>query len=152
MQTDTGTYVYDYETNPVSYDTLLADMISGNGWRMTMVDGERITNRPLIIGGVVFFTSYVPNDDLCSFGGNSNLYGVDYRTGVPGETSILGMDEDGWLFEFVEIGEGVPSAPAAHVGITDDAMIAVQLSTGAIAQQNASIQMPKSKGLFWRGK
>ena len=152
QQTESGTYVYEYESDTIGYDSLLVDMASGAGWRMTMVDGERITNHPLIIGGVVFFTSYIPNDDICSFGGSSRLYGVDYRTGVPGETSILGMDEDGWLYEFVEIGEGVPSSPAVHVGLTDDAMIAVQLSTGAISQTSASINSPKSKGLFWRGK
>ena len=152
QQTDTGTYVYDYHSTPISYDSLMLEIGAAQGWRMTLTNGERVINRPLIIGGVVFFTTFVPNDDLCAFGGMSNLYGIDYRTGVPGETSILGMDENGWLYEFVEIGQGVPSAPAAHVGITDEAMITVQLSTGAIAQQGAAISSPKSKGLFWRGK
>jgi len=152
QQTDSGSYVYYYGDDPVDYDSLLAGMAASNGWKMTLTGGERVINRPLIIGGVVFLTSYVPDDDICSFGGSSRLYGLDYRAGVPGETSILGMDEDGWLFEYVEIGEGVPSAPAAHIGLTDDAMIAIQLSTGAISQQSAAINSPKSKGLFWRGK
>ncbi len=152
QQTDTGTYVYNYGSEPVSYESLLVDLSAASGWKMTLTDGERVINRPLVIGGVVFFTTFTPNDDICSFGGSSRLYGVDFRTGVPGETSILGMDDEGWLFEFVELGEGVPSAPAAHIGITDEAMIAVQLSTGAIAQQTAAVGSPKSKGLFWRGK
>ncbi len=152
QQTDTGTYVYNYADHPISYDSLLVDINTSAGWKTTLTDGERVINRPIVIGGVVFFTTYTPNDDLCSFGGDSRLYGVDYRTGVPGETSILGMDENGWLYEFVEIGEGVPSAPAAHIGLTDQAMISVQLSTGAIAQHSADVQSPKSKGLFWRGK
>jgi len=152
QQTDSGTYVYNYGTEPVSYDSLLLDLLSGVGWKMTLENGERVINRPILLGGVIFFATYIPNEELCSFGGSSRLYGLDYRTGVPGETSILGMDEDGWLLEFVEIGEGVPSAPAAHVGITDEAMIAVQLSTGAIAQETASIHSPKSKAIFWRGK
>ncbi|MCD6418767.1 hypothetical protein J7M00_08300 [bacterium] len=152
QQTDTGTYVYGYHSEPISYDSLMVELKGAPGWKMTLTDGERVINRPLIIGGVVFFTTFIPNDDLCSFGGISNLYGIDYRTGVPGETSILGMDSDGWLYEFVELGQGVPSAPAAHIGITDEAMIVVQLSTGAIAQKGASVNSPKSKGLFWRGK
>ena len=152
QQTDSGTYVSGYESDPVQYDSLLFDMMQGIGWKMTMESGERIISRPLIIGGVVFFTSYTPDDDECSFGGSSRLYGLDYRTGVPGETSILGMDTEGWLFEYVFIGEGVPSAPAAHIGLSDKAMIAVQLSTGAISQQDASIISPKSKSLFWRSK
>ncbi|RKZ32423.1 hypothetical protein DRQ33_05955, partial [bacterium] len=152
QQTESGTFAYGYEADSTEYDSLLLDIISGMGWRRTLYDGERVINRPLLLGGVIFFTTYTPAEELCSFGGTSRLYGLDYRTGVPGETSILGMDESGWLYAFIEIGEGVPSAPAAHVGLTDEAMIAVQLSTGAIAQEEASINSPKSKSLFWRGK
>ncbi len=152
QQTDTGTYVYNYGTKPIKYDSLLVDMAAGKGWKMKLTGGERVTTRPLVIGGVVFFTTFKPNDDLCSFGGSARLYAVDFRTGVPGETSILGMDASGWLFEFVELGEGVPSAPAAHIGLTDEAMIVIQLSTGTIAQQRANIAQPRNKPIFWRPK
>ena len=152
QQTDTGTFVYGLDSI-MSYSTLLTVIQEQEGWRNSLPHArEKVISTPILIGGVLFFTTFVPSEDICAFGGSSALYGVDYLTGVPGETSILGMDEDGWLFEFVELGEGVPSAPAAHIGLPDDAKILVQLATSSITQTSASIKSPKSRGLFWRGK
>ncbi len=150
--TDSGTYVYS-GTSGIKYDSLKVLINSKSGWKKALpVTGERVINTPILIGGALFFTTFVPSTDICAFGGSSRLYGIDFLTGLPGETSILGLSSTGWLYDYVSIGEGVPSAPAAHVGLTDDATIAVQLSTGTITQTRASINSPKSGALFWRGR
>ena len=151
--TDTGTYVYS-PTIPdgMIYDSLVVRVLSSRGWVRRLRAGERVITRPLVIGEVVFFASFIPDEDICSFGGTSYLYGLDYLTGVPGRTSILGASESGWLYTSVELGEGVPSAPAAHIGVTDKAAISVQLSTGIISTARASVRSPKSGTIFWRGK
>ncbi len=150
--TDTGTYVYGLGEE-MSYSELRVKISAKSGWKRTLQNTrERIISNPILIGGALFFTSFVPSEDICAFGGTSRLYGVDYLTGIPGETSILGQDSDGWLYHSVLLGEGVPSSPAAHIGITDQATILVQLSTGTISQTAASIKSPKSGSLFWRGK
>ncbi len=41
-------------------------------------EGERIVSKPLIAGGMVFFTTFVPDTDPCSAGGEGYLYILDY--------------------------------------------------------------------------
>ena len=40
--------------------------------------GERIIDSVLVAGGLVFFTTFVPNSEPCAAGGNAYLYVVDY--------------------------------------------------------------------------
>ena len=45
---------------------------------------ERIITTPTTdLGGAVFFSTIIPNADVCSFGGNSRFWAVDYSTGGP---------------------------------------------------------------------
>ena len=41
-------------------------------------DGERVVDSALVAGGLVFVTTFIPNDDPCSSGGTSYLYVFDY--------------------------------------------------------------------------
>lgn len=56
---------------------------------------ERVTSQPLVVGGVVFFTSFIPDDDLCGGSGSSFLYAVDYRTGLAPATTVFDLNGDG---------------------------------------------------------
>ena len=42
---------------------------------------ERVISQPLIVGGIVFFTTFVPDDDPCQGNGKTWLFAVDWRTG-----------------------------------------------------------------------
>ncbi len=42
-------------------------------------EGERIIDSVLVAGGLVFFTTFVPNSEPCAAGGNAYLYVVDYQ-------------------------------------------------------------------------
>ncbi|MBW2023488.1 MAG: hypothetical protein JRI51_11680, partial [Deltaproteobacteria bacterium] len=76
-----------------------------DGWIRSLVHSkERILNKASILGGIVFTPSFVPNSDVCGFGGDSYLYGLYYQTGTAyykptfsqGTTTvtILGSDKD----------------------------------------------------------
>jgi len=53
------------------------------GWYVLFRDGERLVTRPLSAGGLVNFISYIPSADLCSYGGDSKVYAVEYHNGTP---------------------------------------------------------------------
>ncbi|MDP6934902.1 MAG: hypothetical protein QGG40_18420, partial [Myxococcota bacterium] len=50
--------------------------------------GEGLTSDPLVYSGVVYFTTWVPEEDLCD-GGEGRIYGLDFEDCEPG------MDTDG---------------------------------------------------------
>ncbi len=52
------------------------DAASGN------IGAERVITDPLAaFFGAVFFTTYTPSTDICSLGGNTNIWAVNYNTG-----------------------------------------------------------------------
>ena len=56
------------------------------------------------------------------------------------------------LIASISLGEGVPTAPTAHIGMTDEATISIQMSTGEIRQAQAKIAGQKSAAIFWKGR
>jgi type IV pilus assembly protein PilY1 len=85
-------------TTPAAFDlSSLSDQTSGtdttlsnsNGWYIdldaagTSYGAERVISDPVAMtNGAVYYTSFKPNADLCSFGGNSYLWAVKYDTGT----------------------------------------------------------------------
>jgi type IV pilus assembly protein PilY1 len=66
------------------------------GWYIDMdqagsnVGAERVITDPLAVpGGVVYFTSFAPSADICSMGGNTYLWAVNYSTGGAANTAQL---------------------------------------------------------------
>ena len=63
-------------SNPAN-DTAVA-----NGWYINLGTGERVvTDTVATVNGAVYFTSFIPTGDICSFGGNTYFWGVKYNTG-----------------------------------------------------------------------
>ncbi len=149
-QTDTGAVVTGLPEGNITFNELKYKINQEQGWYIEFTDGERILDAPLVIGETVFFTTFEPNEDVCSFGGISRLYGVNYTTGTA-NPSLNTMGRDGLLYQTnLVLGEGVPTSPAAHIGISDDATIATQLSTGEISMEKAHVQSVKSGPIFWK--
>jgi hypothetical protein len=44
---------------------------------------ERVISKPALFGGLVFAPIYIPDDDICGFGGGTDICGVYYETGTP---------------------------------------------------------------------
>ena len=56
---------------------------------------ERVVNQPLVVAGVVFFTSFVPDSDPCGGSGGSYLYAVDFKTGLAPVAPVFDVNGDG---------------------------------------------------------
>ena len=80
----------DYDANKISSST--------KGWYVSLnasdstYKAERVITTPSArTSGLVIFTTYLPSADVCSFGGNTALRLVDYRTGgLPSCSNLCG--------------------------------------------------------------
>lgn len=73
------------DTNPKSCTAFTADGISACGANgvYPLSPGEGLTGEPMVYAGVVYFTTWVPEADVCD-GGQGRLYGIAYDDCGPG--------------------------------------------------------------------
>jgi len=62
--------------------TTIAHAEPVRGWYHELTN-EGIYSQPLVLGGIVDALTFVPPQDICEFGGSSNLIAVYYKTGRP---------------------------------------------------------------------
>jgi type IV pilus assembly protein PilY1 len=90
------------DTNLLPQTTLDTDaaskMASKKGWYITLgaqdttndYGAERIITDPVAMpNGAVFFTSFMPSTDVCNFGGQSYMWGVQYDSGGVASSAAL---------------------------------------------------------------
>jgi type IV pilus assembly protein PilY1 len=144
----TGVQVYTDGTTSAGTDflTLKTQQAYGStftcGWyRRLDLTGERILDKPSVLGGIVLAPSFVPNPDVCGFGGDSYLYALYFETGTAYYQSVIGtvdvtvggttkqkvLDKKG-------LGVGLSSSLGIHIGHERGARGFVQQSTGTITQ------------------
>jgi type IV pilus assembly protein PilY1 len=147
-----------------SWDEMLSEMRGDEfdptyGWFLDVIDiagveeGERVLVKPSVFGGLVMFTSFRPNDDVCDSGGRGRLYGLYYETGTPYKKDIFSLSESSHHTELersVDLGQGKPSSLAIHIGQEEGGKIYVQQSTGNIQELllNTPLRV-KSGGVAW---
>ena len=95
--------------------------LTGNtkqGWFSKLsTSGERAVGSPVILGGIVFYSTFVSSTDPCVASGNGNLYGLYYVTGTaPSEPVFSGAVPGGTISNSVDLGQGVTSTPTFHMG------------------------------------
>jgi type IV pilus assembly protein PilY1 len=145
-----------------TYDDLVTLARGYDGWiRSLSITGERILTKFAIVGGIVFTPSFVPNGDICGFGGESYLYGQYYETGTayynPVFTNgISSVTIDGHVFtkvlDKIRLGEGKASAVGIHVG-TAGAKALIQQSTGTVLTEQLHPAFNIKSGLrSWKEK
>jgi len=62
-----------------------------NGWYISLDPGERVITNTLTTSiGAVFYTTFVPNPDICQYGGSTYLWAVKYDTGGSIAKSLKG--------------------------------------------------------------
>ena len=99
---------------------------------------ERVLGKALVVSGVVFFTSFVPNQDVCGYGGDARLYAIDYLYGVVDD---LVLDEMQAGDRHVDIGLGIPSEPVFYYDPkTKKASVLVQKSDSEIVDKNPNLK------------
>ena len=75
------------------------------GWRLPLqppnnsLEGERSVSRPLLRNGRIIFTSLIPTDNICGFGGRSWLMELDAYTGGRYADPVLDTNNDGLVNE-----------------------------------------------------
>jgi type IV pilus assembly protein PilY1 len=154
----------EYTTCEPLYGTpqLWSDIIQAasikNGWYLNFPPpgeeaGERVLSKPLVLGGLVSWTSYTPNsDDPCAFEGTSNLYATYYLTGTAYRKYIFEQAE-GAIRRHIDLGVGVPSTVGAAVTGSNTIMGFIQQSTGTIVQIKEVTPQPiQSRLTGWRSK
>jgi hypothetical protein len=68
-------------------------------WAMELGPGasgsERVIVKPLVIGGIVFFTTFVPDADVCEGAGDTWVFALDYQSGLASTDPIFDLNGDG---------------------------------------------------------
>ncbi|MCP4413690.1 MAG: hypothetical protein GY808_14110 [Gammaproteobacteria bacterium] len=136
----------------VTWDLLIEEIdTKAKGWYLDFsTSKERNLGQAALLGELLTFTTYIPSDDICSFEGQSNLYGSYFKTGTAFYKSIIGTihhdvtvdyDGEGQLIiesgeleikRSVSLGQGLAVTPNIHVGKEEGSKAFVQTSTGAI--------------------
>ena len=131
-----------------------------DGWIVNLTGGERCITKPTVLGGIITFSTFEPDDDLCAFEGESFLYGLYYKTGTAYYESIIGYGDDTItvgadickeISRAISLGQGVAATPSLHVGTKQGAKAFVQSSAGEIVviEQENLPEGYKSRPLHW---
>ncbi len=162
MQDVTGEQIRSDAAGITAFAALESSIKTQNGWYFNFDEtGERNLGQAAILGDIVTFSTYVPNNDPCLYEGESNLYGVYYTTGTAytkgvlksadnNYTGIEGGGEVGVVVAKVDIGRGYSKTPNLHTGKQEGSEALLQTSTGAIMQlQQANPGITKSGKIYW---
>lgn len=161
---DDGTLDSDeYAATPYgNWSDLLTAVRAEDGWiRSLTISGERIVTKFTILGGIVFTPSFVPNDDICGYSGDSYLYGQYYETGTAYYKAGLKTYElyDGenvvatQVLDKTTLGLGMASSVGVHVGSEQEPKGFVQTSSGDIIEVDLETAFKVKSGLrSWREK
>jgi type IV pilus assembly protein PilY1 len=113
---------------------------------------ERSLSKAAILGGIVLFSTFIPNSDFCSFGGNGKLYALYYTTGTAYKKSVVGT-EGSTVLKSKDLGYGLPSSIGIHVGQEEGGTGYVQQSTGTILEVDINPALKVKGGtISWREK
>ncbi|HEU4504609.1 MAG TPA: hypothetical protein VFR79_07240 [Nitrospira sp.] len=140
----------------------LIDQIQGNvalsitpkdGWVVRLqagsaasgTGGERSIVNPTLIGGAVFFPTFVPNTDICLASGNSYLYAMYYLTGTGYTDPIMGLDAGGMANRRVGLGAGLASSVAIQIGSQPTGMAGFYQSSNSVVSK----VQPKPPSSLW---
>jgi len=141
----------DLENLTSSEDTFSG---TGEGWYINLAGkGEKILSPPTVFGGVVYFTSFIPDQsgDPCAYGGDAMLHGLNHVTAA----GVLTEEGD----RSMVIGSGVSTAPVISLkpgaGLSPD--LYVTLSAGGGSGSNTirvNFDPPtlanRTNMLFWK--
>ncbi len=149
------------EDGNVTFSDLEAEIQAKDGWYLNFSEtGERNLGQAGVLGDIVTFTTFVPNDDLCAYEGRSYLYALYYKTGTAYWKGVLktednngtGIDPDTHkVVSKIDIGKGYSETANIHTGREAGSKAFVQTSTGAIISiEQANPGITKSGKVSWQ--
>ena len=129
-----------------TYPALISLVQSRNGWVTNLpTAGERSIVPPTIIAGAVLFPTFIPTTDICVASGNSNLYGLFYKTGSAYSEPIMGVNSSGQSNRSVSLGQGLASSVAIQIGAAPTGVAGFYQTSGA----NIGTIKPKTPLSAW---
>ena len=92
---------------------------------------ERVISQPLVAFGLVFFTTFIPDENICAGSGTTWVFALDYNTGLAPSVPLFDLNQDGIYDENdkidingervvpmgVYVGRGQGSKPVLHKNI-----------------------------------
>ena len=163
----------DFTTYETTFNALVEDITQYlaeaaprdyDGWIQDLTGGERCLTKPTVMGGIVTFTTFEPDDAVCSYEGDSFLYALYYKTGTAYLKSIIGYGDDTMtvivdgeaqdkneINKHISLGHGMSSSASLHVGTAQGGKAFVQSSTGEILEIDEQ-NLPgayKSRPVHW---
>jgi Tfp pilus tip-associated adhesin PilY1 len=117
---------------------------------------ERAITKPTILGGLVLFNSFIPNNaDPCALSGSSYTYAVYYLTGTASPVSAIGTYVSGGstivLSRTATAVVGQASNIAIHSGQEKGDMAFIQMSTGEVITVSTIPPITAKSGIIsWR--
>jgi len=109
--------------------------------------GERVLSAATVFGGVVFFPTFTPTDDICASTGSSSLYALFYKTGGPHTSPIVGSTSGAGgivnVNRSTSLGNGLAFGAVPHVGSGADGTspyrLFINTSTGALDGRDVNL-------------
>jgi len=147
--------------NSTDFSDLEAEVRAKDGWYLNFSEtGERNLGQAGVLGDIVTFSTFVPNDDLCAYEGRSYLYALYYKTGTAYWKGVLktednngtGIDPDTHkVVSKIDVGKGYSETANIHTGREAGSKAFVQTSTGAIISiEQANPGITKSGKVSWQ--
>ena len=100
--------------------SLIGLVQSKEGWYTTLpTTRERVIVNPTLIGGIVFFPTFIPDNNICAATGGSNLYALFYLTGSANQESAIGTTASGSnqiVNRSMSLGTGLAAQMSIHLG------------------------------------
>ena len=128
-----------------------------DGWKIKLHTGspaERVISKPAVVGQLAMFTTFIPNCDICGFGGDSSLFSLYYKAGIAYKEPAILLStgfKNNQIQKSVSIGKGAPAIGESIVTkqVGDKLVTYIQLSTGQVVEvTQKGIFMP-NRVQFW---
>jgi len=169
----TDSTVSSSPTGAATFGTLLVQMGNKQGWSLKLTCPknpfaasddetvlaqsedvttcrERAISQPVILGGMLLFSTFNPNGDTCDPSGFGRLYALSYNTGTAyKETSVGTFSEAGKTRtkSMISMGQGVPSSPSVHVGAQGSGASGDVASDGGCQSRLSVVSQSSSGGV-----
>jgi type IV pilus assembly protein PilY1 len=126
----------------------IGDVTGTHGWYFDLTKDakERVIEPAAVVSGVVYFSSFAPNAEPCSAGGESWVYGVDYLSGanIDPDTEEPTSDISG---RGESAGDGIASRPVISLG---DGSLIIQTSDSRLNVSQLAIPPQTMLVRSWR--
>ncbi|MBI3581132.1 MAG: hypothetical protein HY098_03495 [Nitrospinae bacterium] len=146
-----------------TFSGLTAAVQAKAGWYFTLTSllpgnaaTERAITKPSVLGGLVLFSSFIPNNsNPCAQSGSSFTYAVYYLTGTASPVSAIGTYASGGstvvLSRTATASTGMASNIALHSGTEKGVTAFIQMSTGEVVTISAIPPITAKSGIIsWR--